>query len=79
VQGELSREDRTKVITLITIDVHNRDVVQTLIDKRVESGLDFTWQSQLRYYWEQVGGRAGRYGEYRLAVHARGCAWAVVT
>jgi len=54
VQGELTLNDRCKIISLITIDVHNRDVVQTLIDKKVESGLDFTWQSQLRYYWEQL-------------------------
>jgi hypothetical protein len=40
VQGELSREDRVKIITLITIDVHNRDVVQTLIDKKVGGGDD---------------------------------------
>jgi dynein heavy chain len=52
VQGSLSREDRNKIITLITIDVHSRDVVTTLLERRVESGLDFTWQSQLRYYWE---------------------------
>eukprot|EP00904_Undaria_pinnatifida_P003150 jgi/Undpi1/12836/HiC_scaffold_7.g02503.m1 len=51
VQGELTRESRAKIITLITIDVHGRDVVQGLIDRRVESNLDFAWQSQLRYYW----------------------------
>ncbi|CAM9120279.1 unnamed protein product [Sphacelaria rigidula] len=51
VQGELSKESRAKIITLITIDVHGRDVIQGLIDRRVESNLDFAWQSQLRYYW----------------------------
>ena len=51
VQGELSKPDRVKIITVITIDVHNRDVVASLVAKRVESNVDFKWQSQLRYYW----------------------------
>ncbi|CAM9358663.1 unnamed protein product [Ascophyllum nodosum] len=51
VQGELTRESRAKVIALITIDVHGRDVVQALIDRKVESNLDFVWQSRLRYNW----------------------------
>ena len=51
VQGELSKGDRVKVITVITIDVHSRDVVSDLIRKKVESSLDFKWQSQLRYYF----------------------------
>ncbi len=49
VNGELSRNDRKKLITLCTIDVHARDVVQRLIDERVENGAAFQWQSQLRY------------------------------
>ncbi|CAM9099296.1 unnamed protein product [Ectocarpus fasciculatus] len=56
VQGELTKEARAKIITLITIDVHSRDVVQGLIDRRVESNLDFAWQSQLRYYWAPQDG-----------------------
>lgn len=53
VQGELSRGDRVKIITVITIDVHNRDVVSALMAKRVENASDFKWQSQMRYYWVQ--------------------------
>ena len=51
VQMELSKGDRVKIITIITIDVHNRDVVTALVQKKVESNVDFKWQSQLRYYW----------------------------
>ena len=40
-----------KIITGITIDVHNRDVVATLVKKKVESNVDFKWQSQLKFYW----------------------------
>lgn len=54
--------DRKKLITLCTIDVHARDVVQRLIEERVEDSTCFQWQSQLRYYQNektkscQVGG-----------------------
>ena len=36
-------------MTLCTIDVHSRDVMQRLIDERCENGACFQWQSQLRY------------------------------
>jgi hypothetical protein len=49
INGELTKNERKKLITLCTIDVHARDVVQRLIDERVESGAAFQWQSQLRY------------------------------
>ena len=48
VQGDLSKEDRVKIITVITIDVHNRDVVQNLVSKKVESNVDFKWQMLFR-------------------------------
>ena len=41
---------------LITIDVHSRDVVESLISKRVDNTLDFAWQSQLKFYWLQEKG-----------------------
>ena len=38
---------------MITIDVHARDVVKTLIDEKIEGPTMFRWQSQLRYYWQE--------------------------
>lgn len=52
VQDDLDESDRIKIINVITSDVHNRDVVQSLINKKVESAVDFSWQSQLRFYWD---------------------------
>jgi dynein heavy chain len=52
VVGDLSKGDRVKIITVITIDVHNRDVVQALVQKKVETNVDFKWQSQLRFIWQ---------------------------
>ncbi len=50
INSELTKNDRKKLITLCTIDVHARDVVQRLMDERVENVSCFQWQSQLRYY-----------------------------
>eukprot|EP01046_Picozoa_sp_COSAG06_P029046 COSAG06_NODE_2665_length_6474_cov_19.662745_2_plen_1866_part_01 len=49
INGELTKGDRKKIITLVVIDVHGRDVSTKLINARVETGDCFEWQSQLRY------------------------------
>ena len=46
---DLSSNARRKIITLITIEVHARDVVTKLISDRVESYTCFQWSSQLKY------------------------------
>ena len=51
VRGKLDPGSRITINALIVIDVHARDVVQLLIDKRVINIMDFDWISQLRYYW----------------------------
>lgn len=47
--GDLPREQRQKIMTICTIDVHARDVVSNLIKSKVESASTFAWQSQLRH------------------------------
>ncbi len=54
VEGDLLKADRTKIISLITMDVHSRDVVQKLIDQKAEGPGSFLWQQQLRNYWKTV-------------------------
>ena len=49
INKEQTSLDRKKLITLCTIDVHARDVLTRLIEERVEDGMCFQWQSQLRY------------------------------
>ena len=51
VLGKLNKGDRVKIITIITLDVHARDVIQRLIDEKVEGLEAFLWQQQLRFYW----------------------------
>ena len=53
VLGELATADRTKIISLITMDVHSRDVIDRLIVQKIEGPSAFAWQQQLRFEWEQ--------------------------
>lgn len=39
-------------MALITADVHNRDVVGTLIHKGTSSTNEFSWQQQLRFEFD---------------------------
>eukprot|EP00756_Hemistasia_phaeocysticola_P025139 Hpha_TRINITY_DN15989_c0_g2::TRINITY_DN15989_c0_g2_i1::g.72379::m.72379/K10408/DNAH; dynein heavy chain, axonemal len=53
VRGKLSRLDRNKLVSLVTIEVHHRDLLDSLQSKKVGSIYDFAWTSQLRFYWMQ--------------------------
>ena len=47
--GDLSKGDRQRIMTICTIDVHARDVVQKMITQKVENAQAFIWLSQLRH------------------------------
>ncbi|XP_069805044.1 dynein axonemal heavy chain 2 isoform X1 [Dendropsophus ebraccatus] len=53
IRGNLTKTLRLKLVALITVEVHARDV----IDKMLKSGCmdvsSFEWLSQLRFYWDK--------------------------
>ena len=51
VQGKLGKSERKKIITVITMDVHSKDVVHRLVKEKTEGPYSFAWQQQLRQYW----------------------------
>ncbi|XP_043248669.1 dynein axonemal heavy chain 6 [Colletes gigas] len=52
VRGELPQLIRDVIINLITIDVHARDTVTTLVENQVTTSTSFDWTKALRYYWD---------------------------
>ena len=59
VRGELSKLQRGSLVALITIDVHNRDILEYLIADKTDSKHDFNWQMRIRYYWDDSIGTIG--------------------
>lgn len=51
VQGELTKTDRQKIMCLITLDTHSRDIIEKLDVENVKKADAFQWQSQLKFYW----------------------------
>jgi hypothetical protein len=45
--------DEPQVVSLITIEVHARDVLEKLGKSGCTSTNDFDWVSQLRFYWDR--------------------------
>ena len=51
VRTDLSKADRMKVMCLITLDAHSRDITLKLVQFKVVDFNHFEWQSQLRFQW----------------------------
>uniref|UniRef100_A0ABI7Z6S1 Dynein axonemal heavy chain 10 n=2 Tax=Felis catus TaxID=9685 RepID=A0ABI7Z6S1_FELCA len=49
----LSRNDRKKYNTVLIIDVHARDIVDSFIRSSILDAREFEWESQLRFYWDR--------------------------
>ncbi|XP_030273772.1 dynein heavy chain 6, axonemal isoform X2 [Sparus aurata] len=52
VRGRLPTLHRNIIASLITVDVHARDIVTDLVSQKVDTRSNFEWQKQLRYYWD---------------------------
>lgn len=52
IRSELTKRQRLVIVALVTTDVHARDIVDTLKRERISDVGNFTWQMQLRYYWD---------------------------
>jgi dynein heavy chain, axonemal len=45
--------ERKKLVALITVEVHSRDVIERMAKANCSSVNAFEWLSQLRFYWEK--------------------------
>ncbi|KAJ3325086.1 Dynein heavy chain 2, axonemal, partial [Blyttiomyces sp. JEL0837] len=55
VRSPLSKVERKKLIALITVEVHSRDVIERMAKAECNGINAFEWLSQLRFYWEKDG------------------------
>lgn len=55
-QSKISKSDRQRVMALITMDAHGRDIVANMIRSGVNDQLSFQWQSQLKHYFSKAQG-----------------------
>lgn len=51
IRTPLSPNDRSKLTTLLIIDVHALDIVDSFVRHGITDVHDFKWESQLRFYW----------------------------
>eukprot|EP01035_Chromulina_nebulosa_P017367 gene17367-22915_t len=65
IRGSLSKLHRSIIVALVTTDVHARDIIDELVQRKVDSIQDFVWQQQLRYYWESS---VNDYGELQVVL-----------
>lgn len=54
IRGNLTKIQRLKVVALVTIEVHGRDIIEKLIKSGCNDVTAFEWLSQLRLYWDKV-------------------------
>jgi len=54
IRGNLQKMQRLKIVALVTMEVHARDIIEKLIKTSCSDENAFDWLSQLRLYWEKV-------------------------
>lgn len=55
-QSNINKSDRQRVMALITMDAHGRDIVGSMIRTDIADASSFQWQSQLKHYFSKAQG-----------------------
>ncbi|XP_077117756.1 dynein axonemal heavy chain 2 [Ranitomeya variabilis] len=53
IRGNLTKTLRLKLVALVTVEVHARDVIDRMLKSGCMDVSSFEWLSQLRFYWEK--------------------------
>ena len=53
----LDANDKKRISSLVIVELHHRDVLETLMRNEAFKSTDFSWQSQLRIRWNAAEGR----------------------
>ena len=54
IRGNMTKIQRAKIVAMVTIEIHARDVIDKLIKSNCTDVMGFEWLMQLRIYWEKV-------------------------
>lgn len=60
IRGKLSKILRLKIVALVTVEVHARDVIDKLAKAGCNDVNAFDWLCQLRLYWDKVCKEGGK-------------------
>ncbi|KAH1164654.1 hypothetical protein KIL84_020649 [Mauremys mutica] len=53
IRGSLTKIMRLKIVALVTVEIHARDVIEKLYKTSLMDVTSFEWLSQLRLYWDK--------------------------
>jgi dynein heavy chain, axonemal len=53
VRDNIPKLHRVKVNTLLIVDVHARDIIDSFVRDSILDAREFAWESQLRFYWNK--------------------------
>jgi len=54
VRTPISKALSSTLSGLIVISVHNRDIVESMMQNKITTDKEFEWLSQMRYYWSET-------------------------
>ena len=54
IRSNISKNHRLKIVGIVTVEVHARDIIEKLIKSGCNDVTSFEWLSQLRLYWDRV-------------------------
>ena len=60
VRSQLTKLERNKVVALITMEIHNRDVMERMVKANCSNTSDFEWLSQLRFVYSKEAAEFGK-------------------
>lgn len=53
IRTNLTKNQRLKIVALVTIEVHARDIIEHLAKSGVIDANSFEWLKELRFYWDR--------------------------
>jgi len=53
IRSNLTKQQRLKIVALVTIEVHARDIIDKLAKTGITDAQSFDWLKELRFYWDR--------------------------